>query len=329
MSGSQPLSSSQRVLVTGASGFVGRALVSRLLASNDFEVVAQFRSSASAQKSQGNTVVTPAINSETDWSSALAGVNAVVHCAARVHVMNETTADPLAAFREVNVEGTLKLAREAARSGVRRFIYLSSIKVNGEGTDGKAFTAEDDCGPTDPYGLSKWEAEKGLMELAQRSAMDVVIVRPPLIYGPGVKANFLKMIQWVDRGVPLPLALVDNRRSLVGLENLTNFLIHCIDHPGAANQVFLISDGEDLSTPALLRNVAQALGKPSRLLPFPVTLLRGFAELLGKRAVVDRLCGSLRVDIEKNSRVLGWTPRSSVAEELKRTVKAYREQEPR
>jgi len=317
-------SSPQRVLVTGASGFVGSALVGKLKR-RSFNVLAQYRSSGRSNGAGCEEICVTAIDAQTDWAPLLSGIDVVVHCAARVHVMNETTADPLEAFREINVEGTLKLAREAAAAGARRFIYLSSIKVNGEQTAEVPFSADDSCRPTDPYGLSKWEAEKGLLHLAATVAMDVVIVRPPLIYGPGVKANFLKMMSWVDKGIPLPLGLVKNQRSLVGLDNLTDFLIHCIDHPAAANQVFLVSDGEDLSTPELLRKVAGALGKPARLLPFPSGLLLGMACLLGKQAEVGRLCGSLRVDIDKNKNLLGWNPHSSVADELMRTVADYRE----
>lgn len=327
MSYSADVTAGERILVTGSTGFVGSALLSGLQEANRFDVVAQYRNQPGSGSPLKGGVEVASIDGETDWTAALEGVDVVVHCAARVHVMTETTVDPLAAFRRVNVEGTLALARQAANAGARRFIYLSSIKVNGEKTDQVPFNAQDNCSPTDPYGISKWEAEQGLLALAAETSMDVVIVRPPLIYGPGVKANFLKMIRWMDRGIPLPLGAVNNSRSLVGLANLVAFLIHCIDHANAGNQVFLISDGEDLSTPALLSKVASALGKKSHLLPFPVPLLTGLASLVGKKAEVDRLCGSLTVDIEKNKRLLGWQPRSSVSDELKRTVSAYRQQE--
>ncbi|AOX10511.1 MULTISPECIES: UDP-glucose 4-epimerase family protein [Pseudomonas] len=327
MSHSAELSAGERILVTGSTGFVGGALLNGLIEAGRFDVVAQYRERPEAISTLVDAVCVPSINGETDWKAALEKVDVVVHCAARVHVMNETTNDPLAAFRRVNVDGTLALARQAASAGVRRFIYLSSIKVNGEETSEAPFNAQDNCSPTDPYGISKWEAEQGLLALAAESAMDVVIVRPPLIYGPGVKANFLKMVKWMDRGIPLPLASVHNSRSLVGLSNLISFLIHCIDHPNAGNQIFLVSDGQDLSTPALLSKVAGALGKSSRLIPFPVSFLLGLAALVGKKAEFRRLCGSLTIDIEKNRRLLGWQPQSSVSDELKRTVKAYRQQE--
>jgi UDP-glucose 4-epimerase len=233
--------------------------------------------------------------------------------------MRDAAADPLAEFRRVNTQGTLNLARQAAAAGTRRFIFLSSVKVNGEAG---SFTESDPAAPADPYGVSKHEAEQGLRAISAGSAMDVVIIRPPLVYGPGVQANFRTLIRGIALGIPLPLARVENRRSLVGLDNLVDMIVTCIDHPAAANETFLVSDGEDLSTPELIRRLARAMGKPAHLIPVPTVLLTTGARLLGKRAVAQRLLGSLRVDISKARRLLGWSPPLSVDEELERTVAA-------
>ncbi|MCY1297327.1 N-acetyl-alpha-D-glucosaminyl-diphospho-ditrans,octacis-undecaprenol 4-epimerase [compost metagenome] len=250
----------------------------------------------------------------------------MIHCAARVHVMNDTEADPLAAFRRANVEGTLTLARQARDAGVRRFIFVSSIKVNGESTEpGNPFTADQIPAPVDPYGVSKQEAEQGLRAIAEDSGMEVVIVRPTLVYGPGVKANFLSMMRWLNRGVPLPFGAIHNRRSLVSLYNLVDLIVTCIHHPAAANQTFLVSDGEDVSTTELLRRIGKALGRPARLLPVPSAMLEMGATALGKRALSQRLCGSLQVDINKTRELLGWTPPVSLEEALKRTANHYLE----
>lgn len=233
--------------------------------------------------------------------------------------MDDPSADPLTEFRRVNVEGTLNLARQAAAAGVQRFIFISSIKVNGEETaPGDAFTASDVPAPQDPYGLSKFEAEEGLRSLAQQTGMEVVIIRPPLVYGPSVKGNFASMIKLVQKGLPLPLGAIHNKRSLVGIDNLVDLIIRCIDHPAAANQTFLASDGVDLSTTELLRSVVKAMGKPSRLVPVPASLLQTGAGLLGKKAMAQRLLGSLQVDISKTREVLGWEPPYTVEEGLRR-----------
>ena len=264
------------------------------------------------------------IDGLSNWTDALSGVKVVVHLAARVHIMRDEAADPLAEFRRVNVEGTLNLARQAAEAGVRRFVYLSSIKVNGEQTLlGKPFTEQDLPTPLDPYGMSKYEAEEGLRKLAQKTGMEVVVIRPVLVYGPGVKANFLNMMRWLHKGVPLPLGAIHNRRSLVALDNLVDLIVTCIDHPAAANQIFLVSDGEDLSTTELLRRMGLALGRPARLIPVPVSLLTAWAALLGRRDMAQRLCGSLQVDISKTQTLLGWKPPISVDEGLRRTAQGF------
>jgi len=243
----------------------------------------------------------------------------VIHAAARVHVMSDSENDPLAAFREINVKGSLDLARQAAAAGVKRFIFISSIKVNGERTSkGQPFNSHDAASPEDFYGISKHEAEQGLRALAAETGMEVVIIRPPLVYGPGVKGNFASMIKLVGKGLPLPLGAVHNKRSLVALDNLVDLIITCIDHPGAANETFLVSDGEDLSTTQLLQGVAEAMGKPSRLIPVPASLLQFGTTLLGKKAVAQRLLGSLQVDISHAQKCLNWTPPLTVKQGLQR-----------
>ena len=308
---------SGNVLVTGASGFVGSHLLKRFAYRKEGEATGTVRAASSAIKA--DMVAVGDIDQHTDWSAALKNPQVVIHTAARAHIMNDQATEPLAAFREVNVAGTLNLARQAAAAGVRRFVFISSIKVNGEQTaPGRPFTCDDTPAPEDPYGISKLEAEQGLQQIALETGMEVVIIRPPLVYGPGVKGNFASMIKLVEKGLPLPFGAIDNRRSLVGLDNLVDLIITCIDHPNAANQVFLVSDGEDLSTSGLLRRVAKAMGKPSRLIPVPAVLLQLGATVLGKKAVGQRVLGSLQVDISSTRERLDWTPPVSVDEGLRR-----------
>lgn len=315
-----------RVLLTGASGFVGRAVQARLLADGVHKLRCAMRQLPSEPLSGVEICVAPALAANADWSSALADVDAVIHCAARVHVMSEQAADPLAEFRRVNVEGTLRLARQAVDAGVRRFIFVSSIKVNGEQTSpGHAYCADDVSKATDPYGISKREAEEGLLELACVTGLEVVIIRPPLIYGPGVKANFQSMLCWLHRGIPLPLGGIHNQRSLVALDNLVDLLVLCLTHPAASGQRFLVSDGEDLSTTELLRLLSGALGRPSRLLPVPQSWVEHVAALLGQQALSQRLCGSLQVNIDKTRERLGWVPPLTVEEALTKTAQHFLE----
>lgn len=306
-------------LITGAGGFVGTSLCSVLLMRDSVLRIALRSPQDLVENSEG--VVVGAIDAGTVWSRALQGVSTVIHLAARVHVMNDVSEDPLAEFRRVNVDGTLNLARQAAVIGVKRFVYISSVKVNGESTmSGRAFTEADAIAPQDAYGQSKSEAEQGLRQLAADSGMEVVIIRPPLVYGPGVKANFAALMRTVQRGYPLPLGSVHNQRSLVALDNLVDFIITCATHPQAANQTFLVSDGQDLSTTELIRGLAHAGGVTARLLPLPVPWLRAVASLLGKADAVDRLCGNLQVDISKARKLLAWTPPVTVDEGLRRAV---------
>lgn len=313
----------RKIFVTGASGFIGAALVDRVASEDQYRVLALVRREGVSLPPR----VVP-VRVSADYLSGdplpLDGVNVLVHCAARVHVMSDASFDPLTEYRRVNVEGTLKLAQQAASAGVKRFIFISSIKVNGEGTRLSApYTADDVAAPCDPYGVSKMEAEQQLRSLAERTGMEVVIIRPVLVYGPGVKANFLSMMNWLNKGIFLPFGAIHNQRSLVALDNLVDLIVTCLDHPSAANQTFLVSDGDDMSTTDLLTRMGAALGKPARLIPVPAVLLQFAAAMVGRKAIGQRLCGSLQVDIGKTRRMLGWTPPSTVASALRKTAESF------
>jgi nucleoside-diphosphate-sugar epimerase len=311
-----------RVLVTGANGFVGRPLCDHLL-DQGHRVVAAVRSKAGAPDTGTDVVVTGDLASNPDLSGALLGVDSIVHLAARAHVMRDRSTDPEAAFHHANVDATRFLAQQAVRAGVRRFVFLSSVKVNGENTTGAPFTEADQPAPADAYGRSKWAAEQELRGIAGATGLEVVVIRPPLVYGPGVKGNFLRLLRLVRKDLPLPLASVRNRRSLVGVWNLCDLIGVCLSQPSAAGETFLVSDQCDLSTPGLLRELSKGFGKRAHLLPSPVWALRALGAVTGQVGAVERLVSSLQVDSGKASRLLGWSPPVSVQEGLRRTVDWY------
>lgn len=327
------------MLVTGAGGFVGRPLCKELF-HRGYQVRAAMRSHGQLSAG-GETVIVGTIDAETKWSDALRGVDTVIHLAARVHVMKDKAADPLTEFLKVNLYGTANLAQQAAGAGVKRLVFVSSIKVNGESTapmsalssdtlspdpspyegEGKSVFAEsDEPDPQDPYAVSKLQAEQVLKSIAQDTGLEVVIVRPPLVYGPGVKGNFLRLLTAIDKGIPLPLAGARNLRSLVYAGNLVDALIACATHPAAAGQTYLVRDGEDISTAMLVEKIARALGRKNRAYYFPPGLMRAVATLLGRAEQVDRLFGSLRVNDQKIRNELGWQPPYSLEDGLRATA---------
>jgi UDP-glucose 4-epimerase len=320
----------ERVLVTGADGFVGRAVCRKLLESG-YTPVAGLRNADRWPALQAATpglsefAVLGDLGANPNLSAALEDVSAVVHLAARVHVMNDDAIDPLHEFRRVNVEGAAALARAATALGVRRLVFVSTAKVNGESTSGRPFAEGDAPAPQDPYATSKWEAEEVLRSIAVKTGLEVAIVRPPLVYGPGVRANFLRLMRLVERGLPLPLPATNNRRSLIGVENLADCLVRCVTHPGAANQTFMVSDGQDVSTRELVARLASPLGRRARFLPVPELFLRLAARLAGKEPALDRLLGSLELDSGKIRRTLGWKPPVTLDSGLAATARWYLE----
>jgi len=307
------------ILLTGANGFVGSVL-SKTFLDSKINYVAAIRT-LSGKNDGSEKIAIGEISSRTDWKLALKDVECVVNLAERVHVMHDTSVDPLSEFRHVNVEGTRNLALQAVAAGVMRIVYLSSIKVNGELTQlNSCFTADDSAKPQDPYGISKWEAEQVLHKISGETGLEVVIIRPPLIYGPNAKGNFASMVKWLRRGVPLPFGSIDNRRSIVGLDNLCDLILRCVDHPAAPGKTFMVSDDEDLSTSDLLRRTAYALGVKPRLINVPQSLLEFGANIFGQEDLAQRLFGSLQVDISKTESLLNWKPPFSVDYGLKRAV---------
>jgi len=315
---------SMTILLTGANGFVGSALSKTFL---DSKINYRAALRTLDGKPHGlEKIAVGDISSRTDWKLALKDIECVVHLVARVHVMHDSSVDPLSEFRRVNVEGTRNLALQAVEAGVKRFVYLSSIKVNGESTlPDTCFTSNDLVNPQDPYGISKWEAEQVLHKISAETGLEVVIIRAPLIYGPNAKGNFDSMVKWLRRGVPLPLGSIDNRRSLVGLDNLCDLISCCVDHRAAAGQTFMVSDGEDLSTTELLRRTSYALGVKPRLINVPQSLFEFGAKLFSREDLAQRLFGSLQVDISKTKELLNWTPPISVDEGLHKAVSRYKD----
>jgi len=313
----------KHVLVTGATGFVGSFLCTRLL-SEGWKVRAAMLASESpsALVAGVEPVIIEPLGPDTQWNHTLVGIDTVIHLAARVHIMDDPAIDPLTEFRSVNTEGTRQLAREAVRAGVKRLVFISSIKVNGEESP-IPYTEAAAALPADPYGVSKWEAEQSLLQIEAETGLEVVVVRPPLVYGPGVKANFLNMMKFVHRGIPLPLGSIRNKRSIIYVGNLVDVLVACAVHPAAAGETFLVSDGEDISTPELVRRTAAALGVPARLFPVPLSLMRLAGALTGKGATVNRLAESLYVDCTKIRRELAWQPPHTLREGLQTTAEWY------
>ncbi|GAB1261934.1 UDP-glucose 4-epimerase family protein [Aurantivibrio plasticivorans] len=303
------------VVLSGATGFVGRRVSSVLVGKAGVNLTCVVRRLTS--DALGHDFKVRSLEPSTDWSDVLAGQEVVIHAAARAHILRDEAPDPLAEYREINVDATLNFASQAAKAGVRRFIFISSIGVNGSSSL-KPFTETDDLSPSDYYAQSKLEAEQGLWEIADSTGLEIVIIRPPLIYGPDAPGNFGKLLKILNRKVPLPFGAIHNKRSLVSLDNLVDLIITCIDHSAAANQVFLAGDGKDLSTTELLRGVSFAMSKPARLIPVPAGLILFAAALVGKKAVARRLLGTLQVDISKARNVLDWEPPLSVEEGLRR-----------
>lgn len=316
------------ILITGANGFVGRAVCARLLLEG-WQVRGVIRSTKQVDSLLVGIEIIKigSIGTDTDWSDALTGVDAVVHLAARVHVMNDNVAEPLAAFRQVNVAGTERLARIAATNGVKRFVFLSTVKVNGEETENHQFTERDTPNPHDDYSTSKWEAEQALHNISDATGLEIVILRLPLVYGQGVKANFLRLLDMVNKNIPLPLSMVNNKRSMIYIGNLVDVIIKCIEHPKAANETFLVSDGQDISTPELIRMIARVMGKKARLFLCPAPLLKMIGKIAGKSDEIERLTGSLQIDSAKIRRELSWTPPFTMEQGLKETAEWFKHRE--
>lgn len=312
------------ILVTGANGFVGESIVKRLL-TTEYQTIASVRKLPKLQQDCEYRLIN-SLEYNSNLTNALRDIDVVIHTAARVHLMNDKSADPLTEFRKVNVKGTLNLARQAVEAGVKRFIFISSIKVNGEATElGRPYTEGSKPNPTDPYGVSKYEAEQGLLKIAETTPLEVVIIRPSLVYGENVKGNFYSLMKWTYKGVPLPIGgIKQNLRSLVSVDNLVDFIVTCIEHPNAKNEVFLISDDDDISTAGLLEEISKGLGVKNKAVNIPVEFINTAASAVGKSGVAQRLSGSLQVDISKAKTLLGWKPKYSTSESIQETAKCYK-----
>lgn len=315
------------ILITGATGIIGGAVARQLVTLPDMSLRAAVRQVddrlPEAIRQIADCELAAGIDSDAAWDTALSGIDCVIHCAARVHQMKDRAADPAAEFQRINTQATLDLAGRAAKAGVKRFVFLSTVMVHGTATAlGRPFTAEDWPQPQTPYAQSKWDAEIGLREIAAHQGLEIVVIRPPMVYGPNAKGNFLALAKVIQKGLPLPFGAVQNQRSLVGIDNLVSMIALAATHPSAANQTFLVSDDEDVSTPELICLIASAIGKPPVLLPIPVALMEWGARLLGRKALAQRLLGSLQVDISKTKSLLGWQPIISVAEGIRRALHA-------
>ena len=305
-------------LITGANGFIGKVLIKRL--SQDGHLVSALVRKKIEVPYSNETFLIPSINAKTNWAELLKDRDVVIHLLARVHIMNDKASDPLMEFRKINVDVTIALAKEAARQGIKRFVFLSSVKVNGESTSDHPFSETNLAHPQDAYAISKWEAEEALRQISKETGMEIVIIRSPLVYGPNVKANFLKMMQYVKQGIPLPLGSIQNKRSLIGIDNLVDFITTTISHPKAANQTFLISDDEDISTTNLLRRIGECMEKPARLIPVSPKILSFLFKIIGRQDFGERLLGSLEIDITKAKKLLAWSPPLTLNEGLRATV---------
>lgn len=308
------------LLITGANGFIGRALISKLALQTNYFIRASVRKKTIQFPRQIEVFENMEASSNTNWANALRDIDVVIHLLARVHVMHDKVANPFLEYRNINVNATIALAKLAAKQGIKRFIFLSTVKVNGESTSNKPFSEFDLPHPQDAYAISKWEAEEALKKISKDTGMELVIIRSPLVYGPNVKANFLKMIQYIKRGIPLPLGAIQNKRSLISIDNLIDFIATTISHPKAAHQTFLISDDEDISTTDLLRRIGKHIGKPARLIPLHPRILSFLFNILGRQDFGDRLLGSLEVDITKAKKLLAWSPPKTLDEGLRATV---------
>jgi len=310
-----------KVAVTGANGFIGTALTHKLCEKGyDVRGIVRSKERSLNRNSRLEIFAVGEINSDTNWNDALKGIDVVIHLASRVHKLNDASINPLAEYRRVNTDGTQRLAEISARAGVKRLIFISTIKVNGEKTAGDAFTENHLAHPQDPYAISKWEAEQALHNISDATGLEIVILRLPLVYGQGVKANFLRLLDMVNKNIPLPLSMVNNKRSMIYIGNLVDAIIRCIEHPDAVNKTFLVSDGQDVSTPELIRMIAGAMGKKAKLFPCPLSLLKMIGKVAGKSDEIERLTGSLQIDTAKIRRELSWTPPFTMEQGLRKTA---------